>query len=102
MRCRPGLGQRLHGLSRMVTMFLSPRIGQRELAQLCRRMATALEAGLEIRSVVAREATGRASRGLLGHMSQISLALKQGTSLRDAVQATGNYFPLLFCEMVDI
>jgi type II secretory pathway component PulF len=86
----------------MDTMLFSPRISQRELAQLCRRLATALEAGLEIRSVVAREATGRASRGLLTHMSQINLAVKQGSSLRDAVQATGNYFPLLFREMVDI
>lgn len=83
-------------------MFFSPRIGQRELAQLCRRMATALEAGLDVRSVVAREATGRASRGLLKQMTQISLATKQGKSLRDAVDATGNYFPQLFREMVDI
>lgn len=77
----------------------SPRIKLKALAGLCRRLATALEAGIDIRKVWSREAN--AARGSARQVySQISMAVDTGSSLGEAVGATGTYFPVLFKELV--
>jgi type II secretory pathway component PulF len=83
-------------------MLFSPRINQLELASLCRRLATALESGVEARRVFSREAEGRSRSGLRSQLDQISVAIRGGSSLHDAINATGSFFPLLFREMVDV
>ncbi|HWB00807.1 MAG TPA: type II secretion system F family protein [Pirellulales bacterium] len=83
-------------------MFFSARIGQNELANLSRRLAISLESGVEVRRVFQREAEGRSARAVRRRMNEISVELGRGTSLYDAIEATGNFFPPLFREMVQV
>jgi type IV pilus assembly protein PilC len=83
-------------------MIFSSRIGLTELAQLCRRLATAIEAGIDIRQVWKREATGRVSAGLRKKLQQVSDAVARGETVSDAIADTGSYFPPLFREMVHV
>lgn len=82
--------------------FFSSRIKLGELAQLCRRLATSLEAGVDIRRVWARESTGRGSPGLRRHMEQVAEGINRGETLFDALRETGSYFPTLFHELVEV
>jgi type IV pilus assembly protein PilC len=82
-------------------MLFSPRMKIKHLASLCRRSGTALAAGIDVRTVWAREAgqtTGRAARERLRTVSE---ALHRGESMADALAATGEFFPLLFRELVE-
>ncbi|MBN2476551.1 MAG: type II secretion system F family protein [Pirellulales bacterium] len=83
-------------------MLLSSRIHAKSLAGLCRRLATALGAGIDVRTVFSREvdrASGEAGRRALRAVSD---AVERGRSLAAALDATGNYFPTLFREMVAV
>ena len=82
--------------------FFSPRIGQAELAALCRRLSIALTSGVDVRKVLKRESSGRPSPRLRGRLAQISAAIDRGDSMSDALEATGEYFPLLLRELVDV
>jgi type II secretory pathway component PulF len=83
-----------------MTLF-SPRISTRELSQLCRRLAISVDAGIDARTMWAKEAQ-RAKGHLRSRLQTISLAVNQGESLRDALKDTGEYFPVLFREMTDV
>src|SRR6185437_113001 len=85
-----------------LSMFFSARIGQKELAQLCRRLATGLEAGLEVRRVWAREAGSRLSPALRGNLEHVAEGINRGQTLSDALAGTGKYFPGLFHELVAV
>ena len=78
--------------------LFSPRISVRRLTGLCRRLATALEAGIDARTVWTREAErarGRERRP----MEAIRDAAGQGRSLADVLPETGAFFPDLFCGL---
>jgi len=83
-------------------MLFTPRISTRELARLCRRLATSVEAGLDMRTVWAREA--KRATGLTGpaRFRAISEAVNRGESVHDALSHTGEYFPPLFIELVGV
>ena len=86
----------------LADMFFSPRIKIKRLAGLCRRSAIALGAGIDLRTVWAREAeraTGRAARRRL---ESISRAVNRGQSMAEALHATGDFFPTLFRELVAV
>jgi type II secretory pathway component PulF len=83
-------------------MLFSARIGQKELAQLCRRLATGLEAGLDVRRVWGRETGSRLSPGLRRQMDQVAAGINRGETLSDALKQTGKYFPGLFHELVAV
>jgi type IV pilus assembly protein PilC len=80
--------------------MLGNHLSSRELAALCRRLATALEAGLDVRRVVAREASGRGRRALIERFEELRLDVNRGHSLTDALAKTGDFFPTLFRQMV--
>ncbi len=82
-------------------MFGEPRIALKELASLCRRLGTALTAGVDVRNVWAREAKNARgnARRVLGSISE---AVDRGDSVSEALDATGRYFPELFRELVRI
>jgi len=82
-------------------MFFSPRIRLKSLAQLCYRLATATGAGIEDRKVWQSEAQ-RGSRSQQRKISQISAGLAAGRSIPDALRTTGNFFPPLFRQMVEV
>ena len=83
-------------------MFFTAQISAKQAAQLCRRLATLLEAGIDIRSIWQKEA-GRASGFFVRNCFQtIHEAVARGESLREALDATGSYFPPLFREIVGV
>jgi type IV pilus assembly protein PilC len=79
--------------------FLSPRIGLKPLIGLCRRLSTALGAGVDVRTVLAREAE-RARGSLRDHLLTVSQSINQGQSLAEALVPTGDFFPTLFRELI--
>ena len=82
-------------------MLFSPRISTRELAQLCRRLAISVDAGIDARTMWGKEAQ-RAKGQLRSRLEIISQAVNQGESLRNSLRGTGEFFPVLFREMVDV
>ena len=79
-----------------------PGISLGALARLCRRLATSLAAGVDVRNVCAREAehaTGLAARPVF---RRISDAVHRGDSFSEAVAAAGEYFPTLFRQMTAV
>ncbi len=82
-------------------MFLSQRIRLKALAQLCHRLATATGAGIDDRKIWSEEAE-RGTRGQRRVVALIRDQLANRKSLTEALPATGNYFPPLFCQMVEV
>ncbi len=83
-------------------MLFSSRIGQKELARLCRRLGTGLEAGIEMRRVWTRETSGSLPAALRRNLEGISGAVNRGETLSDALAETGSFFPGLFRELVAV
>ena len=82
-------------------MIFEPRFSIKNLAPLCRRLATQLAAGVDVRRAWKREAEiaqGRSRRPI----KKISEAVDQGDSMAEAIGATGEFFPALFRELVDV
>ncbi len=82
--------------------ILAPRARHRDLALLCRRLSTSLEAGIDIRRVFAREATSHLPRAMRRHLEHISQSISGGQSLSEALEGTGDYFPPLFRALVRV
>jgi type II secretory pathway component PulF len=82
-------------------MFFSPRASTRETAQLCKRLAISLDAGIGVRKIWKDEAA-RATGFSKGYFKAVSEGISQGQSLTIALQATGSYFPLLFRELTAV
>jgi len=83
-------------------MFFSPRAGTKELAAISHRLAISLEAGVDMRTVWAREAercVGRAARARLDAVNQ---AVARGQSISEALALAGDFFPPLFRELVEV
>ena len=78
------------------------RISLNDLAQLCRRLAISLEAGLDLRNVLAREAKGRMTGPLTSNLQTLADMTAAGHPLNDAVEACGNFFPRMFRELIDV
>jgi type IV pilus assembly protein PilC len=74
----------------------------KSLAALCHRLATALVAGVDVRTVWAREAEHARGRAARRHLAAVSRAVSQGQSVAEAFSATGDFFPPLVREMVDV
>jgi type IV pilus assembly protein PilC len=83
-------------------MFTSSRIGLSDLANLCRRLSTGLESGVDIRRILDREAHGRSPRGVRNQLDEMSQCVSRGSSVYDAVRSTGQFFPPLFAELVQV
>ncbi|HET6883370.1 MAG TPA: type II secretion system F family protein [Pirellulales bacterium] len=83
-------------------MLFSARIGLRELASLCRRLSTGLEAGVDVRRVLEREKGGYVSPSLRRHLDQVVDTINHGGAVSDALKDTGSFFPRLFLELVEV
>ena len=83
------------------SMLFSPRISTRDLAQLCHRLAISVEVGIDARTIWSRE-TARAKRYARGQFAVISRTINQGGNLQEAFSGTGEFFPVLFREMVAV
>ncbi len=83
-------------------MLFSQRISTKELAGLCRRLATSLEAGIDVRTVWAREAQRPVGRAARLHLETVGRAVAEGESIADALAATGDFFPQLLRELAEV
>ena len=82
-------------------MIFSPRITSKQISQLCRRFATSVDAGLDIRTITKREAMS-GSNTYRSHMARIHKAVSKGESLATAIKREGEYFPQQFGQMVEV
>ncbi|MCA9081173.1 MAG: type II secretion system F family protein [Planctomycetaceae bacterium] len=81
--------------------MLTSKISTRQLALMCRSLSTSLHAGVDvIKSFrqLASKAHGR-QRTVLEDVCQ---QLKTGEGITAAFRSQGNYFPELFCDMIDV
>jgi type IV pilus assembly protein PilC len=83
-------------------MLFSPRISTTQLVRLCRRLATSLEAGLDLRGVWAREAKHATRPATRSRFRTVSESVNQGESLYEALSQTDDYFPPLFRELAHV
>jgi type II secretory pathway component PulF len=82
-------------------LLFSNRISSKQLAELSRRMAISLGAGVDLRRTLARETEN--SRGALHlRLATVSDAASRGRSLTEGFSATGDYFPGLFRQLVEV
>jgi type IV pilus assembly protein PilC len=81
--------------------LFGPQIATKQLAALCRRMSTSLAAGIDIRRTMAREA-GNARGSLARRLSVVNDHVARGGGLSEGFQSTGQYFPSLFRQLVDV
>jgi len=83
-------------------MLFSPRITNKQLAGLCRRLAVSLGAGIDIRKTWLREIERPIGRRSSAIFKSIGAAINQGEGLSKVLSETGDYFPPLFLELVEV
>lgn len=85
----------------IIGSFFAPRIGLKPLADLSRRLAISMEAGIDIRKIWDREAAGGnwVSRP---RFETVRDGVNRGDSLQEALERTGSFFPRLFREMIEV
>ena len=83
-------------------MFFSRRMSLRQLAAFSQRASLCLLAGIDERTVCAREASSARGSAARRHLAIISDMVNQGDSLSEGLAATGDFFPPLFREMVHV
>jgi type II secretory pathway component PulF len=75
-------------------------INAREIAGLCRRLATALESGIDVRRVFAREAERARRPRLRRQLQTVCDGINGGSTLEDALRETDeDFFPDLFHQL---
>jgi type II secretory pathway component PulF len=79
----------------------SPRISTKQLVELCRRLSTSLRAGIDIRRTFVREAQS-AHGSLSRRLSIVRDHIAGGGTLIEGFQATGEFFPPLFRQLVQV
>src|SRR5688572_29151717 len=84
-----------------VAMFPQPQLSNKELAELCHRLAIETDAGIDIRRTWQREASSARSR-LQPFFAQAREAVAKGESLATALASAGHAFPQLFREMAGV
>ena len=82
--------------------MFTPRISKAALAQLCRRLATQVEAGIEIRTICRREAERASGWFHRQVFARISHGVNQGESLSDAFETVSDFFPRLFLQILRV
>jgi len=82
-------------------MFFSSRIRLKPLAALCHRLSIATAAGIKDFKVWEDESR-RGSRAQQRQLEQVVAKLTSGSTLPQAIASTGNYFPTLFRQMVEV
>jgi type II secretory pathway component PulF len=83
-------------------MFGYSRISTKQLAGLCRRLSISLEAGIDIRTALAREAERAQGATAQRHLTALREAIHGGASVHDALEETGEYFPELFRAILHV
>jgi type IV pilus assembly protein PilC len=85
-----------------LAVLIAPRVSIKNLAQLSRRLSTLLGSGVDIRTVWQRETERSQPAAMRARIAEINSAVHRGESMTAAIDATGDFFPPLFCEMVRV
>lgn len=83
-----------------MAILSSIRLG--ELAELSGRLAVSLEAGVDIRQILARESTAHLRPRLREELGAVKQAVDRGTSLAEALESRGDFFPPMFRQLVAV
>ncbi len=83
-------------------MLFSPRMSLKQLAAFSQRASMCLLAGIDERAICAREVQNVSGRAARRHLTAVSQIVNQGGTLSAGLAATGDFFPPLFHEMVDV
>jgi type II secretory pathway component PulF len=76
-------------------------ISTSDLSRMCTRVGTSLQAGVDVMTVLNREASS--GRGAYrSNMTRVSESVGRGAGLADGMKACQGYFPPLMCELVDV
>lgn len=78
------------------------QISLKQLAGLTNRIGMAHQAGLDMRMIWRHEHARARSLRMRSHFFAVMQAVENGSSLRDALDLCGDYFPILFREMVEV
>ena len=78
-----------------------PHIGTRTLAHLLRRVAMALRAGVDARTIWTKESQ-QGTPVHRGQVAQVRDRLLAGDSLAEALAGCRGYFPTLACDLVEV
>jgi type IV pilus assembly protein PilC len=81
--------------------LFAPRPTTKMLTEFLRRLAIALEAGIDIRKALQNEAL-RSQPGMRWHVLAMSNQVNAGASLTAAMESTGDYFPKLVRELISV
>jgi type II secretory pathway component PulF len=81
--------------------MFSPQIKLPQLVQLCRRLALSYSTGIDAKKTWQRESESGIGSFRL-NTSKIAHEVAKGQSLAESIKVTGNYFPALFRELVEI
>jgi type II secretory pathway component PulF len=81
-------------------MLFSPRMSLKQLAAFSQRASMSLLAGIDERTICAREAQNARSLAARRHLATVSQMVNQGETLSAGLAAAGDFFPPLFREMV--
>ena len=77
------------------------RIRTRQLTSMCHRLGIALQAGVDVRGALQREATYGGSSHRY-HLAQVAAGVDRGMTMAEAMRRCGAFFPQLTIELVDI
>ena len=81
-------------------MLFSPRMSLKQLAAFSHRASMCLLAGIDERTICAREVQNVRGAVARRHLTTVSQTVNQGGTLSAGLAATGDFFPPLFREMV--
>ena len=82
-------------------MLFAPHAATKPMIEFLRRLGMSLEAGIDIRKALTSEAR-RSLPQLRERIEQMSEAVNGGTAFSTAMDDTGQYFPLLVRELVQV
>jgi len=83
-------------------MLFSPRMSLKQLAAFSKRTSISLLAGIDERTICAREVNNASGFTARRHLATISQTVNDGGTLSEGLAATGDFFPPLFREMVHV
>jgi type II secretory pathway component PulF len=81
--------------------MLISRIDDRTLGVLCERIGVAFEVGHDPYRIFEREA-GNEKDAYAGHMKAVAECVRNGSTLAEAVERQGNYFPPNFVNFIEV
>ena len=76
-------------------------ISTKKLANLCQRLGTSLEAGVDVVRAIQHE-TEIGDTKYRHNMSEIGRRVGKGATLADSMRACGGYYPKLTCDLIDV